>query len=112
MSNRTSRGMSGRQSDARCCSTRGTQMKLSNRPRPRTTALRHKPPVANAFLDGLEEPPGIRWSARDRATRRAGWRRIRDLLGFTDYRYRLVDLPRSPPQKLRLQLALKDRQRW
>ena len=34
---------------------------------------------------------------------------IRDLLGFTDHRYRLVDFPRSPPQKRSLQLAQKDR---
>jgi hypothetical protein len=32
--------------------------------------------------------------------------------GFKDYRYRLVDFPRSSPQKRRLQLAKKDRQRW
>jgi hypothetical protein len=37
---------------------------------------------------------------------------IHDLLGFKDYRYRLIDFPRSSPQKRRLQLAKKDRQRW
>jgi hypothetical protein len=33
--------------------------------------------------------------------------RLRDLLGFKDYRYRLVYFPRSSPQKRRLQPAKK-----
>jgi hypothetical protein len=37
---------------------------------------------------------------------------IRNSLGFSDYRYRLVDSSQSLPRSRRQQLAKKDRQRW